>query len=578
MNGAQIVAKALKQYGVEYVFGVPGDTSMELYDAFYHQKELRHIVFRDERSAVYGADGYARISGRVGVVDFPSGGGALYAVGGISEIQRSSISAVCLSTDIALSSAETEALTELDQKALFQPITKWNEKVTTIKRLPTMLRKAFRLATSGRPGAVVLSLPQTILSGKWEDEEIIHEQLGERDTSYPRMRPAPPKRDLASVIKMLEKSSSPLILAGGGALTSGAFRELQSFSQSAGIPVATSINGKGSIPENLPLSVGVIGANGGKPSSNTIAKEADFLLVLGSKLNNVTTYGGSLVADTSICQVDISEIALENNALSEAQVLSDIKTFLEALRDEIPEKAIEKEEWVRWRNYIIEEKKRDQLDFERCSQVTHTTKGPITPYQITKALQSTLPPEAILVSDAGTPTPFISAYYLVREGGRRVISPRGHGGLGYAIPASIGAQLAKPTSPVIALFGDGSFGMSLGELETIARLQLPIILIHIDNQCYGWIKALQKIYHQERYFSVDFNPVQHAQVASAFGLKAWEIKEPSLLNDTFAKALASEGPVFINIITAPPTESLPPVAKWLEDTALEASDRKPIVY
>jgi len=573
MTGAELVVAQLAACGVDYVFGVPGDTSMSLYDAFARSGRIKHIAFRDERSAVFAADAYARVKGSVGVADLPSGAGALYSVGGVSEAHKSCSAVVCIATDIPLTSEETEALTELKQEQLFAAISKWSTRVKTVERLPALMRKAFRLATSGRPGATVLTIPQNVLSDEYAGCEELR-QCGAQ--VFPRHRPRPGDDDVEEVIKLLFRARRPVILAGGGVLISQAWKELQLLCRRLDIPVATSINGKGAIAEGSRQSIGVVGANGGRTLANRLVQEADFLLVLGSKLNRVTTLGGSLTDGKIICQVDIDAEALGNNVHAQVQILADAREFLVRLLEGIeagsqPPTGV----WHVWTDRVERETRRD---FHTNLQEPEFAGRPINPHRVVRALQNVLPEDAIIVADAGTPTPFMAAYYRIRHPGRHFISPRGHGGLGFALPAALGAKLARPDALVVGMFGDGSFGMSMGDLETISRVGVPVVLLNFDNRCYGWIKALQKLYFGERYFSVDFRPVDNVMIARAFGIDGRNVSDPDALEDTLRDALRSDGPFFINIESASPAEVTPPVAKWLKDEKVPPEQRGRLAY
>jgi len=575
MIGADLVSQVLLQENTEYVFGVPGDTSTSLYDALCRAGRLNHIFFRDERSAAFAADAYARVKGQVGVVDVPSGAGALYVAGGISEAQKSCIGLLCIATDIPLSSDETEALTEINQEAFFGSIAKWCVRVKAVDKLHSLLLKGFRLSSSGRPGATVVSIPENILNSDVTVRNIDSAQP--EVPVFPKYRPNPASKDIESLLRLLAEADRPVVLCGGGVITSRACEDLSVFSERTGIPVATSINGKGAISEFSRHSIGVVGANGGRPGANTLLSMADMVLILGSKINRVTTLGGSLLTGKTLCQVDIDPQALENNATTHSSILSDARELLRRLNEATAAGDLSvRDSWKDWSDYASGVT-REELDADFKEKARHSG-TPISPYRVIEALQNVLPEHSIIVADAGTPTPFVSAYYRVATPGRRVISPRGHGGLGYALPATIGVKLASPDTPVIGMFGDGSFGMSMGDLETIHRLGLPIVLMNFQNGCYGWIKALQKLYHGGRYYSVDFAHVDNGKIAEAFGVKTVRVEDPGSLEQCIADAINSDGPVFLNVLSASPLQVTPPVAKWLRDETLEPSERQRLTY
>jgi len=332
VRGSDAVVKILIAHRVKYVFGVPGDTSMNLYDSFAKNTEnIQHILTRDERNASYMADAYARVSGEPGVVEVPSGGGALYAVPGISEANVSSIPLICLSSDITMNSEETNALTDANQEYLFKAITKWNTKIRLASKIPYLFRKAFRMATGGIPGAIHISIPENILG---QNVDFTPEELDGSKFTYHQIpfRNEPNSIDIEKIFNMFLKVLRPVIIAGGGVHLSKAYKELKNFVNDFNIPIATSINGKGSIQEFSPYSVGIIGANGGSEEGLKVLQEADLVLILGSKLNSVTTMANIAINKSAkVIQVDIGEEMLDANVRVNLAIMSDIKPFLSKL-------------------------------------------------------------------------------------------------------------------------------------------------------------------------------------------------------------------------------------------------------
>ena len=560
MQGARALVEVLVGSGVQHVFGLPGDTGMAFYDALRDKRgAIEHVMTRDERSASFMADVYARVSGRLGVCEGPSGGGATYILPGVAEAQGSAIPLLCLTSDTPLDQQGRGVLTELDQESLFRPVTKWNTRVSSAATMAEATRRAIRMATAGRPGATQLSLPTDVLEGETPDSSIYGvPELG----AAPAVRIAPDQALIERAAAELASATRPLIVAGGGVLTSRAWNELTALAETLNVPVATSINGKGSIAETSDVAVGVIGGNGARPYANACLADADLVLYVGSRTDSTTTshWTSPPIGDPPrIIQVDIEPFEVGNNYPLVVGLIGDAKLVLAALLE-----AIARPEAVAARNqprvaYLHEERQRYWNEVERQA-ATHAR--PIKPAQVVRAMREAFDEGTIIVADPGTPTPFLSAQYELRQPGRTTVIPRAHGGLGYAIPGVVGAWYAGGGRRVVGMTGDGSFGMSVGELETITRLGLPIVIIQCSNGTFGWIKELQHLYHDDRYFGVDFNPVDYAAIARGFGFVADQITDAEDVEQAVRKAVDDGRPYFLDIVTESPVTETPPVAAW----------------
>jgi acetolactate synthase-1/2/3 large subunit len=523
---------------------------------------------RDERSASFMADVYARVSGRLGVCEGPSGGGATYIVPGVAEAQGSAIPVLCLTSDTPVSQHGRGVLTELDQEALFRPVTTWNARVNSAETMAEATRRAIRMATSGRPGATHLSLPTDSLEGETPDSSVYGvPEYG----AAPAMRIAPDPRLVERAAVALAAAERAVIVAGGGVLASGAWAQLTDLAEHLNIPVATSINGKGSIAETSPVSIGVVGGNGARPYANACLAAADLVLYVGSRTDSTTTCHWTL-PDISqppgVIQIDVAPFEVGNNYPLLVGLTGDAKLTLIALLD-----AIDHAPRVAERNlprilHLQAERDRYWADVDRQAA---KLSQPIKPAQVVRAMRNALDDDTLIVADPGTPTPFLSAQYELRRPGRTTVIPRAHGGLGYAIPGVVGAHFASPDKRTIGMTGDGSFGMSVGELETISRYSLPIVLIQCSNGSFGWIKELQHLYHGDRYFSVDFNPVDYAAIARGFGFRAQQVTDPDDLERELRTALADGGPYYLDVVTESPITETPPVAAWTMAEADQAA-------
>jgi acetolactate synthase-1/2/3 large subunit len=566
MQGARALVEVLAGSGVRHIFGLPGDTGMPFYDALLDKRgQIEHIMTRDERSASFMADVYARVSGRIGVCEGPSGGGATYIVPGLAEAQGSAIPLLCLTSDTPVNQQGRGVLTELDQESLFRPVTKWNARVNSAATMAEATRRAIRMASGGRPGATHLALPTDTLEGETPDDSV----YGVPESgSAPAMRMKPDQALIERAAAALAAAERPVIIAGGGVLTSGAWDALTSLAEALNVPVATSINGKGSIAESSDVAIGVIGGNGARPYANACVAEADLIVYVGSRTDSTTTCHWTLpplASPPDIIQIDVEPYEVGNNYPVIVGLVGDAGLSLQAMLE-----AVSRPGAVAARNrprigVLLAERTRYWEDVERQAAIRSR---PIKPAQVVRAMRNALGDDTIIVADPGTPTPFLSAQYELRRPGRTTVIPRAHGGLGYAIPGVVGAWYAGDGRRVVGMTGDGSFGMSVGELETISRLRLPVVIIQCSNGTFGWIKELQHLYHGDRFFGVDFNPVDFPAIARGFGFRAAQVTEPDDVERAVQDALADGGPYFLDVVTESPVTETPPVAAW---TAAEAS-------
>jgi len=551
ITGAQAVVEMLKVHGVEMVFGLCGDTSLPLYDAF-RSSQLDHVLTRDERHAAYMADGYARVSGKVGVCEGPSGGGATYILPGLVEANESSIPILAINTDVSVSSRGRFTLTELDQKNLFKPVTKWNAVLDRSADIPRTFRNAFEAMTTGRAGSAHIALPFDVQNGPVDRSEVWGDPTYGR---FPSRRVAPDPEFVELAAKLLRKARNPLFICGGGVVLSGAEQELQALAEKLNAPVATTVSGKGSIDERCAHSVGVVGSNGGTPETRAVVDSADVILFIGCRAGSVTTERWRHPADGAarIIHIDVDPAVPGRNYKVDVPLIGDARLCLAALHEAVTPREGDLS--------FVDRKKREK--FAAFDALAASSDTPIKPERVVAELQKALDRDAIVVADPGTPCPYFSAYYQVRGAGRRFFSNRAHGALGYSLAASIGAHFGRPAVKTVAVMGDGSFGMCAGELETIVRRKLPITLVVISNATYGWIKAGQKSGYGQRYFSVDFSETDHARVAEAFGVKAWRVTDPGELHGTLKKAVSFGGPTLVDVICQPLHEARAPVSEWV---------------
>jgi len=562
MLGSEVLVKMLTGYGVDTIFGVPGDTNVPLYTALDKAKgKIRHVMARDERGAGFMADAYARVSNRVGVYEAPSGAGAMYSLPPLAESNASSVAVILFTIDVPLICEGRGVITELDCKALFDPVSKASIQVKSPEKIPEIVRRAFRTATTGKPGAVHVVVPEDMLKAEVDPSQVSF-HVEEECKTFPAIRSVAPTEKLQEMLTLLAQAERPLIVAGGGVNRSAARPELLEFINRFQIPVVSTITGQGAVEPNHPLQIGVIGDNGFHPHANKALDESDLTIYLGSKVGSVVTIGWTFPSerpDRKIIQVDIDADVLSNNTRNTLSVSGDVKAVLAELLNLQGAVAGDYAAWVDrvngWRRTF----------WANAEPLFNERTKPVRPEPVVKALNDRIKGAVNVLSDAGTPTPYMTRFLRLADAGSNFIIPRAFGGLGYAIPAVVGAWMAEPEKRPIGLFGDGSLGMTAGELETLARLNCPALLIHFNNACFGWIKGLQRLdgYDSDNCYSVDFDATKASDVAEAFGLKAWHVTDMDELEVALDEAFAFDGPCLVDIVVESLAERVPPVYSWL---------------
>ncbi len=558
VSGGEAFVRMLQLHGVKHIFGLCGDTSLPFYDALYRLDHgMQHILTRDERSAAYMADGYSRVSGRVGVCEGPSGGGATYILPGIVEANESSIPVLCFTSDISVSARGRYALTELDQKALFKPLTKWNTVLDSSADIPRVLRNAFKHMTTGKPGAVHIGLPYDVQKQAVDESEL----WGDASLNqYPSRRDCADRAAIAEAAKLLVAAERPLFIVGGGVVISGGETELIACAEALGAPVATTVSGQGSIGDAHALALGVVGSNGGTQPTRAVVQAADLVVFVTCRAGSVTTERWRYPAPgkVTVIQLDIDPAVIGTNYPVAVGLAGDARLTLAALREELERAGAQAGDWGRKAVAAAKQEK-----FSAFRLLAESNERPIKPERVVAELNRVLPGEAVVVADPGTPCPYFSAYYENDLTGRHFISNRAHGALGYSMAAAVGAHFGRPDAKIVSVMGDGSFGFTVGELETICRLKIPLAMVVISNASYGWIKAGQKSGFGERYFSVDFSRTDHAAVASAFGVKSYRVEDPAKLRDTLKLAVEASEPVLVDVLCQPLQEARAPVSEWI---------------
>lgn len=560
LNGAEAMVRMLQLNGVKHIFGLCGDTSLPFYDALQRLDHgMDHILTRDERSAGYMADAYARVTGKVGVCEGPSGGGATYLLPGLVEANESSIAVLGITSDVSVGSRGKYPLTELDQEALYRPLTKWNTTIDRADQIPGAVRAAFRAMTTGRPGSAHLCLPYDVQHHDVNSTDV-WAQAGH--DKFPAMRSSPDPVDIVRAAEQLVAARAPVILCGGGVVIAGACAALAQLAETLNAPVCTTVSGQGSLADTHPLNAGVVGSNGGILATREVIAAADVVLLIGCRAGSTSTEHWRFPSrDVPILHIDSDPMAIAANYRTEVAMVGDALLALQALNGEVKARIAGRPAAAANGKAVVAKAKGAKLEAFRPLVASLDT--PIKPERVVDALNRLLPPEAVVVADPGTPCPYFSAYFEASKPGRYFITNRAHGALGFSMAAGIGAAIGRPTSKVVSVMGDGSFGFTVGEMETIVRRKVPLLMIVFSNSVYGWIKASQKAGYDERYFSVDFDRTDHARVAEAYGVKAWRVEDPAKLDAVLKAAIEHGGPALVDIITQPLQETAAPVSQWM---------------
>lgn len=559
-NGADAMVRMLQLNGVKHIFGLCGDTSLPFYDAMARLDHgMDHILTRDERSAGYMADAYARVTGKVGVCEGPSGGGATYLLPGLAEANESSVPVLGITSDVSVGARGKFPLTELDQQALYRPLTKWNTTIDRVDQIPHAVRSAFRAMTTGRPGATHICLPYDVQKHALDPADVWAQPGHDR---YPAYRSAPDPAAVAEAADRLVAARCPVLICGGGVLIAGAGAALDALATLLNAPVCSSVSGQGSLAGSHPLNAGVVGTNGGVEATRAVVAQADLVMFIGARAGSTTTEHWQMPSrKVTIVHLDVDAMTIGTNYRTDVALVGDALLGLQALHAAVQQRIARRPADAADGAALAATARAAKLAF--FAPLAASLERPIKPERVVDTLNRLLPARAIVVADPGTPCPYFTAYFDAPQAGRHFITNRAHGALGFAMSAGFGAAIGQPDSVVVAVMGDGSFGFTCGELETIVRRNVPLKMIVFSNSVFGWIKASQKSGYDERYFSVDFNRTHHARVAEAFGVKAWRVEDPADLEAALKAALMHDGPALVDVISQELQDTAVPVSQWM---------------
>jgi acetolactate synthase-1/2/3 large subunit len=555
MNGGRLIAEMVKVHGVGPMFGMGGFQLLPFYEAI-RELGLEHYLVNDERTGAFAADAYARVSGRPGVCDATLGPGATNLVTALVESLNAGIPLVVFIGDTNRNHAGRNMTQEGRQTEILRPAVKELIRVELVERIPELVRRAFSVATAGRPGPVVLDIPEDVCHG---EALILREEIyaDSEAIGVPAIRCRPDADAVRRAANLLEAAERPLILAGGGVHLSRADDVLTEFAEAFGIPVAHTMSGKGAIACTNPLSVGLFGRY--SRIANDMIAASDCLLAVGCKLGEIATRRYSLLPDgVPLIHLDICPEEFGRTSRATIALWGDAAAGVADLHAELRGTASTQ----RKKRAALARDIADQMAAwrEEARQRTHSDEEPINVARIVQAFNEVLPPDALLIADGGFAAHWTGLFYDTKKSGRTYIPDRGFASIGYGLPGALGAWLAVRDRPVVAITGDGGLNMTLGDLETARRARAEIVICVVNNAASGYVKALQhSVYGPGHYQSSDLEETNYAEVARAMGCAGIRVERPADLSAALADALAERGrPTVVDIVaTRDPAAMLP---------------------
>ena len=526
LTGAEILVNSLIDNGVDTVFGYPGGAVLNIYDALFKKSDkIRHILTCHEQGAAHAADGYARSTGKVGVCIATSGPGATNLVTGIATAYMDSTPMVAITGNVTRPLLGKDSFQEVDITGITMPITKHNYIVKDIKELQKIVNEAFYIASSGRPGPVLIDIPKDITAEKY---------------NYTKMEPKKREKSLQTInissledfVEFINESENPFIYAGGGILSSNAEKEVLALAEKINAPVATSLMGIGSIPNDHRLYTGMIGMHGTK-ASNLLATSCDLIIALGARFSDRVISHKNHVKNARVIQIDIDPAEINKNVKVDSYIIGDIKEVLNKLIPMINEK-----ENIAWINKMNELKALNNKEVVK--------EGILTPEYLFTLLNKIDKGNFIITTEVGQHQMWTAQNYKFYKP-RTFISSGGLGTMGFGMGASIGAQVANPKAVVFNIAGDGSFGMDCNEFATAVNFKIPVKVIVMNNNALGMVRQWQSLFYECRYAETTLNrATDFVKLAEAFGGTGFRVEKPEELQEVLEKALATDGPVIID--------------------------------
>lgn len=539
LNGSEILIQCLLEQGVDTIFGYPGGSVLNIYDALYKYKDkINHILTCHEQGAAHGADGYARSTGKVGVCLATSGPGATNLVTGIATAYMDSIPIVAITGNVPKGLLGKDSFQEVDIAGITMPITKHNYIVKNIEELAEVIREAFVIAKSGRPGPVLIDIPKDITAQRTIYEYKSPKAI-ERSTSYIN------DKTLGEVAKLINQSERPFIYAGGGVISSEASEELRKFAKKINAPVATSLMGLGAYDEYDELFTGMIGMHGTK-ASNLMITKSDLIICIGARFSDRVIGSKNHIRNAEIIHIDVDPAEINKNIKVEKYIVGDIKEVLTKLLPLVD--ISEKKEWIKMLNIFKEDNEKKYYDNEN------------TPEKLFDSLNNLLDDEAIVVTDVGQHQMWTALNYKFKKP-RKFITSGGLGTMGFGLGAAMGAQIGNKDKKVVLITGDGSFAMNCNEIPTLVKNNLPITIILINNNALGMVRQWQTLFYEKRYSATTLDrKTDFVKLAESFGAKGVRVLEADEMEEVLKDAIEYNGPVIIDYVINEDKKVFPMVA------------------
>ncbi len=555
LTGAEIVVECLKEQGVDTVFGYPGGAILNIYDALYqHQDEITHILTSHEQGASHAADGYARATGRVGVCLATSGPGATNLVTGIATAYMDSVPVVAITCNVTNSLLGKDSFQEIDITGVTMPITKYNFIVKDVNRLATVIRRAFTIAQTGRPGPVLVDITKDVTAAPCEYEKQVPEEIVRQSDTIT-------EQDMDRAVEMIRKASKPFIFVGGGAVLANASDELRAFAHKIQAPVADSLMGKGAFDGADELYTGMVGMHGTKTSNFGIT-EADLLIVVGARFSDRVTGNASKFAkNAKILQLDIDPAEINKNIKVDASIIGDVKVILRKLNARLD--PVNHDEWIA---HIERMKDMYPLRYDK-----NLLTGPF----IVQTINEVTGGDAVIVTEVGQHQMWAAQYYQYRQP-RTLLTSGGLGTMGYGLGAAIGAKMGCRDKTVINIAGDGCFRMNMNEIATATRYNIPVVEVIVNNHVLGMVRQWQTLFYGKRYSQTILNDsVDFVKLAEAMGARAYRVTQKEELEPVLREAISLNIPVVIDCQISCDDKVFPmvspgaPIADAFDDTDLK---------
>ncbi len=544
MKGGEAIIKSLTDQGVDIVFGYPGGVLLPLYDVIY-DSDIKHILVRHEQCAAHAADGFARASGKVGVCIGTSGPGATNLITGIATAYMDSSPVVAIAGQVSSNLIGNDAFQEVDTIGITMPITKHNFQAMKAIEIPGMIRSAFYIANTGRNGPVVLDLPKDV-----QEEELDYESAPDIELlGYKPTKKGHPLQ-VKKAANMILNAKKPVILAGGGVILSDSSKELLSLSKIVNAPVTTTLMGKGSFPEDDPLSLGMLGMHGRK-AANFIVDECDCLIAIGCRFSDRTTGLISEFANNAkIIHIDVDPAEIGKNVDIDIPIVGDAKKIVSDLINVI-DKVKKNNNESSWLNYVTSFK-------QDCLPRLSFDDIPLKPQQVIKELSEAITDDTIITTDVGQNQMWMAHYFKSRNP-RKFITSGGLGTMGFGFPAAMGAKVAMPDNDVVSVCGDGGFLMVCQDLATIKEYDIPVVICVLDNRRLGMVAQWQKLFYDKRMSHTHLGESpDFVKLAESFGVNAARVEKPGEMRETINEAIRSGEPYLLDVIIDP-EEILPMV-------------------